>query len=127
MLLLETHFTYHIMFVLLFCNILNYTIDHFRLLRRTSYTAQMTNAIDDVFCQWWGFPVGWDKLVLGVSHRLWTASEIGMVNGILIFGFFQVFIGFNWKWGFWCIPTPDDCLQASWQGFSLTVILTEGF
>ena len=42
-----------------------------------------------------------------------------MIDGILIFGFFQLFVGFYWKWGFWCIPTPDDCLQASWQGFCL--------
>ena len=22
-----------------------------------------------------------------------------------------MFTGFDWKWGFWCIPTPDDCDQ----------------
>ena len=43
-------------------------------------------------------------------------SGIAMVDGILISGIFQFVIGFNWKWGVWCIPTPDDCLQASWQG-----------
>ena len=39
-----------------------------------------------------------------------------MVDLGLIFRIFQFFTGFYWKWGFWCIPTPDDCDQHPGRG-----------
>ena len=50
---------------------------------------------------------------IGTKFR--ADSEIGMVDRILTFWFFQFVIGFNWKCGFWCIPTPDFCVVHSWQ------------
>ena len=38
---------------------------------------------------------------------------------VLISGFFVFFNGFNWKWGFWCIPSSVFCVVQPCQGFFL--------
>ena len=40
------------------------------------------------------------------------------------FRFFLFFIGFHWKWGFWCIPSPDFCGQHPCRGLSFLLLMS---
>jgi len=56
-LLFETHYMYCIMFFLGCCNMLNYSIDHFRLLRATSEEVTLGSNISNMFSIWRTIPL----------------------------------------------------------------------
>mmetsp|Transcript_43428 Transcript_43428/g.68796 ORF Transcript_43428/g.68796 Transcript_43428/m.68796 type:complete len:1090 (+) Transcript_43428:80-3349(+) len=58
LLFFETHQMYKIFAVLVCCNLLNYTIDHFRLLRATTDGPQLSQVMDIMFCYLWAIPLG---------------------------------------------------------------------
>jgi hypothetical protein len=64
----QTHTVYSIMGVLVCCNLLTYSIDHFRLLRATSVTPHLTTLMDIMFSYMWAIPLG----MLGIIAIHWS-------------------------------------------------------